>query len=45
MSDMFIYRRDDDIVYLLLYVNDIVLTTSNADLLQRTIVVFCASSR
>jgi hypothetical protein len=35
---LFIYRRGDDIVYLLLYVDDIVLTTSTADLLQRTIV-------
>jgi hypothetical protein len=39
-SDMslFIYRCDDDTVYLLLYVDDIVLTTSTVDLLQRTIV-------
>jgi hypothetical protein len=39
MSDtsLFIYRQGEDIVYLL-YVNDIVLTTSNAGLLLRTIV-------
>ena len=34
---MFIYRRSDT-VSLLLYVDDNVLTTSTADLLQRTIV-------
>jgi hypothetical protein len=34
---MFIYRHDDDTVYILLYVDDIVLTTSTVDLLQRTI--------
>jgi hypothetical protein len=34
----FIYRRGDDTVFLLLYVDDIVLTASTADLLQRTIV-------
>jgi hypothetical protein len=33
-----LYRRGDDTVYLLLYVDDIVLTTSTVDLLQRTIV-------
>jgi hypothetical protein len=37
-TSLFIYRRGDDTVYLLLYVDDIVLTTSTADLLQRTIV-------
>jgi hypothetical protein len=39
-SDMslFIYRRGNDTVFLLLYVDDIVLTASTADLLQRTIV-------
>jgi hypothetical protein len=37
-TSLFIYRRDNDTVYLLLYVDDIVLTASNADLLQRTIV-------
>jgi hypothetical protein len=36
-TSLFIYRRGDDIVYLLLYVDDIVLTTSTTDLLQRTI--------
>jgi hypothetical protein len=35
---MFIYQRGADTVYLLLYVDDIVLTASTADLLQRTIV-------
>jgi hypothetical protein len=34
----FIYRRDDDTVFIRLYVDDIVLTTSTANLLQRTIV-------
>jgi hypothetical protein len=37
-TPLFIYRRGDDTVYLLLYVDDIVLTASTADLLQRTIV-------
>jgi hypothetical protein len=37
-TSLFIHRRDDDIVYLLLYVDDIVLTVSNVDLLQRTII-------
>jgi hypothetical protein len=37
-TSLFIYRCGDDTVYLLLYVNDIVLTTSTADLLQRTII-------
>ena len=37
-SSLFIYRRDADTVYLLLYVDDIVLTASTANLLQRTIV-------
>jgi hypothetical protein len=37
-TSLFIYRRGDDLVYLLLYVDDIVLTASTADLLQRTIV-------
>jgi hypothetical protein len=36
-TSLFIYRRDDDTIYLLLYVDDIVLTTS-ADLLQHMIV-------
>jgi hypothetical protein len=39
-TSLFIYRRDSDIVYLLLYVDNIVLTTSTADLLQRTIGAF-----
>jgi hypothetical protein len=34
---LFIYQRGEDTVYLLLYVDDIVLTTSTADLLQCTI--------
>jgi hypothetical protein len=37
-TSLFNYRRDDDTVYLLLYVDDIVLTASTADLLHRTIV-------
>jgi hypothetical protein len=37
-ASLFIYRRSDDTVYLLLYVDDIVLTASTADLLHRTIV-------
>jgi hypothetical protein len=37
-TPLFIYRRDDDIFYLLLYVDDIVLTTSTVDRLQRTII-------
>jgi hypothetical protein len=36
-TSLFIYRRGDDTVYLLLYIDDIVLTSSTADLLQRTI--------
>jgi hypothetical protein len=34
---MFIHRQGDDTVYILLYVDDIVLTTSNDCLLQCTI--------
>jgi hypothetical protein len=37
-TSLFISRRGEDIVYLLLYVDNIVLTASNANLLQRTIV-------
>jgi hypothetical protein len=37
-TSLFIYRCGDDTVYLLLYVDDIVLTASTADLLRRTIV-------
>jgi hypothetical protein len=37
-TSLFIYQRGDDTVYLLLYVDDIVLTASTADLLHRTIV-------
>jgi hypothetical protein len=37
-TSLFIYRRGDDTVFLLLYVDDIVLTASTADLLQRMIV-------
>jgi hypothetical protein len=36
---LFIYRRDNDTIFLLLYVDDIVLTVSTTDLLQRTIAV------
>jgi hypothetical protein len=35
---MFIHRHGDDIVYLLLYGDDIVLTASSGALLQRTMV-------
>jgi hypothetical protein len=38
-TSLFIYRRGKDTVYLLLYVDDIVLTASTADL-QRTITAF-----
>jgi hypothetical protein len=37
-TSLFIYRCGNDTVYLLFYVDNIVLTTSTADLLQRTIV-------
>ena len=37
-TSLFIYRWGEDVVYLLLYVDDIVLTASTADLLQRTII-------
>jgi hypothetical protein len=37
-TSLFIYWRGNDTVNLLLYVDDIVLTTSTADLLQRMIV-------
>jgi hypothetical protein len=37
MTSMFVYHHDADTVYLLLYVDDIVLTTSSATLLQHTI--------
>jgi hypothetical protein len=37
-TSLFIYRRGDDTVFLLLYVDDIVLTASTANLLQRTII-------
>jgi hypothetical protein len=37
-TSLFICWRHDDIVYLLLYVDDIVLTSSIADLLQHTII-------
>jgi hypothetical protein len=36
--DLFIYQWGEDIVYHLLYVDDIVLMTSTADLLQCTII-------
>jgi hypothetical protein len=38
-TPLFIYRRGNDDIYLLLYFDDIVLTASTVDLLQRTIVV------
>ncbi|XP_039855232.1 uncharacterized mitochondrial protein AtMg00810-like [Panicum virgatum] len=34
---LFVFRRGDDMIYLLLYVDDIVLTASSTGLLQRTI--------
>jgi hypothetical protein len=37
-TSLFIYRRGDGTIYLLLYVDDIVLTASTVDLLHRTIV-------
>jgi hypothetical protein len=37
-TSLFIYRHGDDLVYLLLYVDNIVLTTSTTNLLQHTIV-------
>jgi hypothetical protein len=37
-TSLFIYRCGDDTVYLLLYIDDIVLMASTADLLHRTIV-------
>jgi hypothetical protein len=37
-TSLFIYRRGEDLVYILLYVDDIVLTASTADLLLRTII-------
>jgi hypothetical protein len=36
-TSLFIFRRSTDTVYLLLYVDDIVLTASSATLLQQTI--------
>jgi hypothetical protein len=36
-TSLFIHRHDNDTVYLMLYVDGIVLTTSSAALLQRTI--------
>ncbi|GJY43029.1 ribonuclease H-like domain-containing protein [Tanacetum coccineum] len=36
-SSLFIYRHDTDIAYLLIYVDDIILTASSTDLLQRII--------
>jgi len=36
-TSLFIYRRGSDTVYLLLYVDDIVLTASSPELLRRTI--------
>jgi hypothetical protein len=35
-TSMFVYRRGADTAYLLLYVDDIVLTASSPELLQRT---------
>jgi hypothetical protein len=36
-ASLFVFRRGTDTVYLLLYVDDIVLTASSATLLQQTI--------
>jgi len=36
-TSLFVFHRGDDMIYLLLYVDDIVLTASSAGLLQRTI--------
>jgi hypothetical protein len=36
-TSLFVYRHGSDIIYLLLYVDDIVLTASSPDLLRRTI--------
>jgi hypothetical protein len=36
-TSLFIFRRDSDIVYLLLYVDDTILTASRTELLRRTI--------
>jgi hypothetical protein len=35
-TSLFVYRRGADTAYLLLYVDDIVLTASSPELLQRT---------
>jgi hypothetical protein len=44
-TSLFIYRRGDDTIFLLLYVDDIVLTTSIIDLLQCTVAALQRSSR
>jgi hypothetical protein len=36
-TSLFIFRRGTDTVYLLLYVDDIILTASNMELMRRTI--------
>jgi len=36
-TSLFVFRRGDDMIYLLLYVDDIVLTASSVGLLQRTV--------
>jgi len=36
-TSLFVFRRGDDMIYLLLYVDDIVLAASSVELLQRTI--------
>jgi hypothetical protein len=38
-TSLFIYRRDADTTYLLLYIDDIILTTSSPELLQQWFVV------
>ena len=36
-TSLFVYRRGTDTIYLLLYVDDIILTASSSAILQRTI--------
>jgi histone deacetylase 1/2 len=41
-TSLFVYRRGSELIYLLLYIDDIVLTASSPALLQRTITTFLA---
>jgi hypothetical protein len=43
-TSLFIFRRGSDTVYLLLYVDDIILTASSTELLRRTIFNFSGNS-